>query len=69
MDEIIPYDTEQSLIDLLLNTQIDVRFLGEDYKDKPFTGDHIPMEVYYTNRKHSFSSRSLRLKIRGKHGI
>ena len=69
VDEIIPYDTEQSLIDLLLNTQIDVRFLGEDYKDKPFTGDHIPMEVYYTNRKHSFSSRNLRLKIRDKHGI
>ncbi len=63
VDEIIPYDTEESLIDLLESTPIDTRFIGEDYKDKSFTGDHLPLKVFYTNRKHSFSSSGLRQKI------
>ena len=63
VDEVIPYDTEQSLIDLLESTQIDVRFIGEDYKDKSFTGDHLPIKIYYTNRKHSFSSSGLRQRV------
>ena len=57
VDEVIPYDSEASLIDLLESTPIDVRFIGEDYKDKTFTGD------YYTNRKHSFSSSGLRRRV------
>ena len=38
IDEIIPYDTEQSLLDLLEATQIQLRFVGEDWTDKHFTG-------------------------------
>ena len=34
VDEIIPYDTEQSLVDLLQSQEIDIRFIGEDYRDK-----------------------------------
>jgi len=63
VDEIIPYDTEQSLLDLLESTKIDIRFVGEDYKDKSFTGDNLPIKVIYTNRKHSFSTTSLRKRI------
>ena len=63
VDEIIPYDTEQSLLDLLESTNIDIRFVGEDYKDKSFTGDNLPIKVIYTNRKHSFSTTSLRKRI------
>jgi glycerol-3-phosphate cytidylyltransferase len=63
VDEIIPYDTEQSLIDLLESTPIDIRFVGEDYKDKSFTGDYLPIDIIYTNRKHSFSTSSLRRKV------
>jgi len=63
VDEIIPYDTEQSLLDLLESTKIDIRFVGEDYKDKSFTGDNLPIKVIYTNRKHSFSTTSLRNRI------
>jgi glycerol-3-phosphate cytidylyltransferase len=63
VDEIIPYDTEQSLIDLLESTPIDIRFVGEDYKDKSFTGDYLPIDTIYTNRKHSFSTSSLRRKV------
>ena len=63
VDEVIPYDSEASLIDLLESTPIDVRFIGEDYKDKTFTGDYLPIKVYYTNRKHSFSSSGLRRRV------
>jgi glycerol-3-phosphate cytidylyltransferase len=64
VDEVIPYDTEQSLLDLLESTPIDVRFVGEDYKDKHFTGEELPIKVFYTNRKHSFSTSSLRDRIK-----
>ena len=63
VDEIIPYDTEQSLRDLLMSTPIDIRFVGDDYKDRIFTGMDLGHEVFYTSRKHSFSSSSLRNKI------
>jgi glycerol-3-phosphate cytidylyltransferase len=63
VDEVIPYDTERSLKDLLESTPIDIRFLGEDYKDNTFTGDDLSVKIYYTNRKHSFSSSSLRKKL------
>ena len=63
VDEVIPYDTERSLIDLLESTPINVRFIGEDYIDKSFTGDDLPIKVHYTNRKHSFSSSGLRQRV------
>jgi len=63
VDEVIPYDTEESLSDLLESTPIDLRFVGEEYKDKPFTGDNLPIEVFYTNRKHSFSTTNLRNRV------
>ena len=62
VDEIIPYDTEQSLIDLLESTEIHLRFVGEDYVDRSFTGKGLH-EIYYTNRQHSFSSSGLRKKV------
>ena len=63
VDEIIPYDTEQSLLDLLQSQKIDIRFIGEDYRDREFTGNDLPIEAYYTSRQHSFSSSSLRKLI------
>ena len=63
VDEIIPYDTEQSLIDLLESTEIHLRFVGEDYGERNFTGKGLH-EIYYTNRQHSFSSSGLRRKVR-----
>jgi glycerol-3-phosphate cytidylyltransferase len=63
IDEIIPYDTEQSLRDLLEATKIDIRFVGEDYKNKGFTGADLAKDVYFTSRQHSFSSSTLRNRI------
>ena len=64
IDRIIPYDTEESLIDLLKSQHIDVRFLGEDYSDKKYTGCDLPIEVQYTSRQHSFSSSALKERIK-----
>ena len=66
VDEILPYDTEQSLMDLLESTNIDVRFVGEEYQTKTFTGEGLH-PIFYTNRKHTFSSTSLRNRISTKH--
>ncbi len=63
VDEILPYDTEKSLLDLLEATEIDIRFVGEDYKNQKFTG-HGLHETYLTSRKHSFSTTSLRERIK-----
>ena len=62
VDEIIPYDTEQSLLDLLEATPIHIRFVGEDWSEKHFTGKGLH-EVYYTSRAHSFSTTQLRNRI------
>ena len=63
VDEIIPYDTEQSLIDLLQSQQIDVRFVGEEYRNIFLTGRDL-VELHYTSRLHSFSSSSLRERVK-----
>jgi glycerol-3-phosphate cytidylyltransferase len=63
VDQIIPYSTERELRDILLSFPIDVRILGEEYKGKEFTGHDIPMEFYFNQRKHSFSTSELRQRV------
>lgn len=64
VDEIIPYASEQDLMEILTTYQIDVRFVGEEYKDKQFTGCKLDIPIYYNTRKHSFSSSELRKRLR-----
>ena len=63
VDEVIVYATEKDLVDILLSYPINVRILGEEYKDKEFTGWGIPMEFYYNQRRHSFSTTELRQRV------
>lgn len=63
IDEIIPYDTERDLFNLLNVLRPDVRFLGEEYKDKDFTGRGLDIPIYYNERRHDYSSSSLRKKL------
>jgi glycerol-3-phosphate cytidylyltransferase len=67
VDQIIPYDTEKDLINLMASTPIDVRFLGGDYADKSFTGEQLCIDmgikVYTMPRKHNFSSSELRKRL------
>ena len=64
IDEVIPYDRESSLMDILTTKPIDIRFVGEEYKDKQFTGQHLDIEIYYTSRSHTFSSTDLRKRVK-----
>ena len=67
VDEIIVYDTEKDLEDILLTLPLDVRILGVEYRDKEFTGRDIcvtrDIELIYNKRDHSFSSSSLRKRV------
>ena len=69
VDEIIVYNTEKDLEDLLMCLDIKVRFVGEEYKDKLLTGREIcgkrNIEIYYNKREHSFSTTELRGRIAG----
>jgi glycerol-3-phosphate cytidylyltransferase len=67
VDEVVVYQTEQDLIDLLLILPLDVRILGVEYADKPFTGDaecySRGIQIVFNGRDHSFSSSSLRKRV------
>ena len=63
VDEIIPYATEKELMDILTSYPIDVRIIGEEYRDKQFTGYQLPMAVYFNSRQHSFSTTELRQRV------
>lgn len=64
VDEIIVYATEKDLIDILHAFPIDIRILGEEYINKPFTGHDIYMQFHYNKRQHSFSTSELRERIK-----
>ena len=67
IDQIIPYATEQDIIDILLTYQINTRFIGEEYRSKEYTGKELcvdkGIEIYYNKRQHSFSTSELRKRI------
>lgn len=67
VDEIIVYATEADLLDCLKSFHLDVRFVGEEYKDRDFTGKQYcidnGIEIYYNGRKHSFSTSDLRKRV------
>ena len=67
VDKIVVYQTERDLEDLLLTLDIDVRIVGEEYRNAKFTGQDIckqrGIEIYYNKREHSFSTTELRERI------
>lgn len=67
IDEIIPYNGESELIEILNTLQIDIRFIGGDYRDSDFTGKGIckrdRVEIYYNKREHNFSSSRLKEQV------
>ena len=67
VDEIVVYQTEQDLIDLILILPIDVRILGEEYRDTEYTGKVIcekrKINIYFNKRDHYFSSSDLRTRV------
>ena len=64
VDDVIVYNRERELRDLFVVLPIDVRIIGEEYKDKEFTAKDIcekrDIQIYYNSRQHNFSSSELR---------
>ena len=63
VDEIIVYGTETDLYDLLTTLPIDIRILGEEYKDKHFTGRDLEIPCHFNKRRHGYSSTELRDRV------
>ncbi len=67
VDEIVPYATEQDLEDILKAFALDIRILGDEYKDRDFTGrkycEEKGIELYFNTRDHRFSSTNLRNEV------
>jgi len=73
VDEIIPYETEKDLEDILSLYNLDIQILGEEYRDKDFTGKDIGrrrgIELYFNERSHRFASSELRQRVAYRTGI
>lgn len=67
VDEILVYNTEMELLDILGMYQIDVKIMGEEYRDKEFTGKDLcrqrDIEFYFNKRDHRFSTSDLRKRV------
>jgi len=67
VDEVIPYMYENDLEDILMMRTINVRILGEEYREKEFTGRDIckarDIDLYFNKRDHRFSTSGLRKRV------
>lgn len=65
IDEIIIYNTEAELYDILSKNDIgiDVRIIGEDWRGKKFTGHDLPLTTVFNSRTHSYSTSNLRERV------
>lgn len=70
VDEVIPIDDEKDLLLAIKSLPIDVRFVGEDYLDKDFTGKQeckeLGIDIIYNKRRHNLSSTELRIRVESK---
>ena len=67
VDEVVVYATEKDLLDILHSYPINIRVVGDEYKDKDFTGRDIcrkrGISLYFNTRDHRFSSSGLRARV------
>tara|TARA_Y100001937_G_scaffold117682_1_gene171224 strand:+ start:45 stop:470 length:426 start_codon:yes stop_codon:yes gene_type:complete len=63
VDEVVYYDTEKDLENLLKSSDIDVRIIGSDWKGKEFTGHKLNIPVVFNSRDHGYSTSSLRKRV------
>lgn len=63
VDDIVLYDTEKDLYNLLKDMRPDIRILGEDWKTRHYTGYDLPIKVTFIARDHGYSSSDLRRRV------
>ena len=68
VDEVLIYDSEKDVLDILNTKEWDIRIIGDEYKEKNYTGREYckenGIEIYYNSRDHRFSSSGLRKQIK-----
>ncbi|MBA3679567.1 MAG: adenylyltransferase/cytidyltransferase family protein [Bacteroidetes bacterium] len=62
VDEVLTYNSEDDLLEILKTKNIAIRFLGEDYKDKKITGSELKIQIFYTDRSHGLSTSHYRFR-------
>ena len=68
VDEVIIYDREADLLEILDTFSWDVRILGDEYQNKDFTGREKYLDkCYFNKRPHSFSTSELRNRVASEH--
>ena len=65
VDDVIRYTYEEQLYNLLKTGEFNIRFLGDDYKNKSFTGDDLNIPIHYLNRDHGWSTTKFKNLIHG----
>ena len=63
VDEIIPYETESDLLNILTLKDVDIICLGSEYKGTEFTGKDLGIQAHFHQRNHNYSSSELRERI------
>lgn len=63
IDWIVPYTTEKNLLEMIEIINPSIRFLGDDYKGKSFTGDGLPILIHYLDRSHGWSTTKFKTLI------
>lgn len=61
--DVFVYTYEEQLLDLLRMGEFNVRFLGDDYKGRPFTGDNLKIPIHYISREHGWSTTKFKQSI------
>ena len=66
VDEVLVYNSEEELLIILKEKKINIRFLGDDYKQKKITGSELNISIHYIDRSHGLSSSKYKIFISGK---
>lgn len=63
IDVVVTYNTEEELYGFLKSVEPNIRFLGDDYKDKKITGSDLEIPIHYLDRSHGWSTTKFKKEI------
>lgn len=63
VDEVISYNSEEELYNLMKNNNLSIRFLGDDYKGKNITGADLDIPIHYCDRSHGLSTSKYKKEL------
>ena len=69
VDEVVEYNSEDELYKILSTSRIDIRFLGDDYKDSDITGKNLDIPIHFIDRSHGYSTTNAISRIVSNNGL